>query len=326
MNASTTIRDFLRDVYQIERQLSESTIVHHEYSVRCFERFLGREPVLTDLDETTINKWIAHMQERGLAPASVKTHRCDSLSWWNCAFDQEPPLVERAPRPRKIRVVKLGRRVPVAWRPDEILRLVETADRLRGVIGALECAKRFYWGALFRAVWDTALRRCDLGRIVYRDIQQRADGTGLLIIQQSKTGDDVIVQFSADTMQAIERLMRMSAPRELVFPLWGRKEAFYKALKDIVIQSDVRQGSYKWFRRASITARERIAPGLGQLAAGHSTPDMAKRHYIDRSQLNPAPLPPSIKAEPVKRAVPLDEPAAPVGGVIFTTTFPGGEQ
>ena len=343
-----TIRAFLRDVYFVERSLSPSTLHHHEYSLRCLERFLCREATLDDLEETLLNRWLVSMQDRGLADSTIKGRRIDAIGWWNMANDQEPPLVERHCRPRKIRRIKLGRRNPNAWRLDEIIALIETADELRGVIRSLECAKKFYWGSLFRAVWDTALRRCDLCSIKYADIQRRDDGGGLLVIQQSKTGDDVIVQFSADTMQAVDRMMQMSEPRELCWPLFARLEQFYKALREIVAAAGVRPGTYKWFRRSSITARERITPGLGQLAAGHSTPDMARRHYIDRSQLDPVPLPPSIGTpkppaaparlsdpEPGEQPIPRRQYVEPPlhqrqfvdGNVIFSATFiPGGDQ
>ena len=343
-----TIRAFLRDVYFVERSLAKSSHEHHDNSVRAFENFLAREPTLDDLNEQTVNRYLAHEIERGLSLNSVRTRKTDILGWWNFAAECDPALIEHPPRRKRIRQIKIGRRNPVAWRLDEIVTLIETADNLRGVIRSLECAKKFYWGSLFRAVWDTALRRCDLCSIKYADIQRQADGGGLLIVQQSKTGDDVIVQFSADTMQAIDRMMQMSEPRELCWPLFARLEQFYKALREIVAAAGVRKGTYKWFRRSSITARERIGHGLGMAAAGHSTPDMARRHYIDRSQLDPVPLPPSIGTpkppaaparlsdpEPGEQPVPRRQYVEPPlhqrqfvdGNVIFSATFiPGGDQ
>jgi hypothetical protein len=99
-----------------------------------------------------------------------------------------------------------------------------------------------------------------------------------------------------------------------------------KVLREIVAEAGVRKGTFKWFRRSSITARERIEPGLGTLAAGHATGDMARKHYIDRSQLDPVPLPPALNVTPRPAAALPEEPAPPIDGVVFTTTLLGGDQ
>jgi integrase len=322
MNAPMKLCDYLHGDYVAERAIAAVTIGHYEWTIKSFGKFLGHEPTFADLHHTAINRWLVWLENNGCKPPTVKSYRVNLLSLWRAAFDAE--LIDVFPR--RIRKIRLGRRNPVAWRPEEVEKLCETADNLRGVIRKLECAKRFYWGSLFRAVWDTALRRCDLSCIKYADIQRQADGGGLLIVEQVKTGDDVIVQFSADTMQAVDRMMRMSAPRELCWPLYCGKDSLGKVMREIVAEAGVRRGTFKWFRRSSITARERIGTGLGMLAAGHATPDMARRHYIDRSQLAPVPLPPALNVTSRPAASIPERPAPPIG-VVFTTTLSlGGDQ
>lgn len=298
--APMTLHQFIDEVYVLERGLRPNSVTHMHVSARSLEKYLGREPVtFPDLSDGMLNRWIADCLERGCSKKTVKNWRADILALWRYAADADPPLCETMPG--RIRRINIGKQIVEAWTPDEIRKLAEAADEMRGIIRSFEIARRFYWGSLIRAAYDTALRHCDLCRIELGRIHEHVDGTGVLVITQQKTGDDVAVRFSADTMQHMRRAVEMSAPRAAVWPLWGRPEAFFSQFRTIVKAAEIRPGTFKWIRRASITARESMVPGMGAQAAGHRHSHVTAASYIDRSQLPPAPLPPKLEQHPEQR-------------------------
>jgi integrase len=113
-----------------------------------------------------------------------------------------------------------------------------------------------------------------------------------LTVRQAKTGSPVAIQLRPETLQAIQRQTNGRAATEPVWPLWGRREAFYRAFRKLVAASGIRKGTFRWLRRTAATQVEIVAPGRATELLGHQSRSTTESWYLDRSQLGTAPLPP----------------------------------
>lgn len=252
--------------------------------------FLTRPPTVADLSRETINGWIdQRVGESRLSCYTVKTRRGAILALWRAANDLD---LLRDP-PAKIRKVKIRQKNPTAWHRDEVQRLLTFV--------LFECEpERFdkvylpsdlYWGSLIAAAYDSALRLGDLLSLEREWIRKGKDGAGLIRIQQSKTERLVSCRFNPPTMELIDRLMAENPSRRLIWPLWCRRECFYERFKKLVRAAGIRQGTFRYLRRASATHIEQSSPGTSYRHAGHADPSTTMKHYLDAEQLGGAVSP-----------------------------------
>lgn len=275
----------------LERFLIEHEIGVSASTVQCwylpaiadFERYLGRSPLVSDFKRTTVNQWIQSKVEQSVSPSTTRTRRNAILALWRFAFEQD--LTEE--RPEKVRKVRLTAQVVKAWSPAEMQQLLGyinehvSANPLRKV----NIVKRDYFRALCLVAYDTALRLGDL-LTLERSMFFSQNGSWYVNILQGKTRRHVTCRISSATKLAIDQLMSQGDPRTQIFPLWCRREQFYRTFKLIVSRSKIRPGTFRWIRRASTTHVELEYPGLGAEHAGHSDSRVTFAHYIDRSQLS----------------------------------------
>lgn len=286
------LSDFLTEfVNNHEYGIRSSTCdVWYKPAIADLRRFLNREPTLGDLTRETINRWLAWKVEAGCPPATVRTRRNAILALWRAAFEADHVDDE----PKKIRKVRVPAHAVEAWTRQEMNQLLaHMSGFMPDKLLSTGLSKRLYFRSLALAAWDTGLRLGDLlsmEREWIRDVGDR----GRISVLQRKTQRLVHCHFSSVTMREINRLMVQQPDRRLIWPLWCRREQFYKTFRGFVRGSGIRKGTFKWIRRASATAVELERPGHGYKHAGHSDPRVTNAHYIDRSQFDdeagPEPL------------------------------------
>lgn len=219
------------------------------------------------------NRWIDELR-RTRKPDTVRTQRTNLLCVWWWAYREkhvnEPPLRLRRLRPTK--------RQPEAWTLHEVHTLLTTAEADR--------RRPLFWSSLVRAGYDTGLR---LGDLLTMPI---ASVSPVIQMRQHKTNVPVAVQLRQETLQAIAAQVGDRQPSDLVWPLWGRREALYRAFRRLVAASGIRPGTFTWLRRTAATQTERVSPGSATALLGHSSRSTTEQWYIDRSQLTRPPLPP----------------------------------
>lgn len=262
--------------------LAPATVQQLTVSVAAWERFCGRGLGTNDLSSPLLNRYLDWLQANR-AVGTVRSRRGNLLLLWRHA--RQCGLV--AAGPGDIRRLRPCRSLPRAWTVDEVRRLIvaaaETPGRFRH--SPLRCG---HWTeSLFRAGYDTALRLGDLLSIEYDWIPP----SGSFIIRQAKTGDEHRVRLRDTTLKSIWQTME-DQPRRLIWPQWGRREAIFRHIHQVICRAGVTRGTFKWFRRTAITQVERIQPGAGTVLAGHRSRAVTERYYIDRSQLGDVPLPP----------------------------------
>lgn len=266
-----TLQDYLSR-YHLTHDVTDSTIEHYKWVVRSFERLAG--PV--ELDRLTgddVNRWLADLKQLGRSAWTIKQRKVSLLVLWRSAWQDglAPPI-------EPVRKLKPLRHDPQAWTLGEVRKLIATAESDR--------RRPLFWASLVRSGYDTGLR---LGNLLALRIDQVS---GIMRLRQVKVGAPVAVQLRPETLQAIAAQVAGRPLSDLVWPLWGRREALYRAFRRLVASAGIRRGTFRWLRRTAATQVETISPGAGTALLGHASRSTTERWYLDRSQLGQPPLPP----------------------------------
>lgn len=266
-----------------EEGLSKSTIAcFYRPAISDFSRFLGHPAEALDLRKENVNQWIQTKIDSQCASATIKTRRNAIMALWRWAYENDIVTEE----PKRIRKVRLSYAGVDAWTPEEITRLVATAiEGKDSYLGTTGLVHSLFFGSLVSAGYDTALRLGDL-LALRRDMIQVKNRCGYIRVVESKTGKVKSARLYPHTMRLIDQLWDLKPDREKIWPLWCRREQFYRSFNTLVKRAGIRKGTFRWLRRASITQVELIQPGWGTIHAGHSDPIITKRHYTDGKQLN----------------------------------------
>ena len=270
-------------ILQHENGLANSTVqCFFKPALSDFSRFLGHEASLSDLTRDNLNRWLMYKTEIGCAPSTIKTRRNAILGLWRFAYENE--ILDE--EPKRIRKVRLAYAGVEAWTPEEITRLIQFAlEDGDNHLGTTGLPRSLYFASLVSAGYDSALRLGDM-LALRRSMIQVKNRCGYLRVIESKTNKIKQVRFYPHTMKLIDQLWDLRPDREVIWPLWCRREQFYRSFNTLVKHAGIRKGTFRWLRRASITQVELIKPGWGTVHAGHSDPLITKRHYTDAGQLN----------------------------------------
>lgn len=266
-----------------EQGLSSATIAcFYRPAISDFSRFLGYPAESLDFTKENLNRWIQWKTDQGCASATIKTRRNALLALWRWAFENE--ILDE--EPKRIRKVRLSYAGVEAWTPEEITRLIQFAlEDGDNHLGTTGLPRSLYFASLVSAGYDSALRLGDM-LCLKRSMIHVKNRCGYLRVIESKTNKIKQVRFYPHTMKLIDRLWDIQPDREVIWPLWCRREQFYRSFNTLVKHAGIRKGTFRWLRRASITQVELIKPGWGTVHAGHSDPIITKRHYTDAGQLN----------------------------------------
>ena len=133
--------------------------------------------------------------------------------------------------------------------------------------------------ALILVGYETGLRLGDLLRL------PTVDRNGRFSIVQSKTGDVITCQLSAEAVDAV----RLGGE---VFS-WPRRR-IQERFTALLVRCGL-SGSIKRLRATGATWCEVTEPGSAAAYLGHKTPGLALKHYIDPRHLSRTkPLPPPL--------------------------------
>lgn len=142
---------------------------------------------------------------------------------------------------------------------------------------------------------DTCFRAGDLLDLKFSDLRPNR----VVVKVQRKTGRQYAGRLRDETWNAVQRIREQGeqSPERLIFCWAARREAFYKAFRELAEDAGVR-GTSKYLRRARATDEfKRHGPAAAARVLGHAdmTGQLAWRNYIDRSQLDSdLPMPPTI--------------------------------
>lgn len=261
--------------------LAPRTVEQLQVSVAAWEHFAGRRITLDDLDDRTLNRYLDWLRLHR-SPDTFRTRRGNILRLWRWAFEEE--ILDVAPR--RIRRLRPTQRLPEAWTRDEVLRLFAAAHRLHRRWRGVSWNQAIWTESLLRAGYDTALRLGDLLALEPKQLDVR------MRITAHKTGRPLVVCLRSETLDLARACVGDHGRSGQVWPLWKSRNAFYEHIRKVVRLAEVREGTFRWLRRAAITACEGADPGSGTRLAGHAARSTTEQWYIDRSQLDKPVLPP----------------------------------
>jgi integrase len=243
---------------------TKHTRMQYAIVMRGFKHYLGREPMLTDLDDDVVSAWMGQMLDDGLAPKTVNERAGWLKAFWSWLakkriVDQFPFVVR----------VKQPKRIPRAWRTEEFARLFLAAERKGG-----------FWPALLSVLWDTAAR---IGEILALRWEWLEWETGVLSVpaEVRKCGErDMVYQLGADTLDRLRRLPRDS---DLIFPFPRNRTLLYAEFKEILKDAGLPHDRNCFFHkiRRTVASYMQKAGYDACLMLKHSTPSVTIESYLD---------------------------------------------
>jgi len=253
-----TLVAFARD-YGLLREVSPDSVRQLVMAAELFQRWAGGPVRLDELDERSVSLWLRDLAATR-APATVRSKRVAILCLWRAAADEDLCYPPR----RRVRAARVPVQPVDCWTREEVGAIATACRRLqRWHPSGLR--RSVWWELAVRVAWDTALRRGDQLALRVAEIEPTSRAT----VVQHKTGRAQPIRLGDETMALLRRSLA-DAPRERVCPWEASEETFCKQFHRIVGLAGVRQGCWKWLRRASITDCEAQQAGAGGPQGGHA--------------------------------------------------------
>ncbi len=282
---------FLRDVYEVERNIKPCTARRYDKSIRTFGEFVGHPVRLNELNDNLASRWVKWLGDGGARPKTVHGLRRDVLTVWRRAAKMklcQPPGDD-------IRQVKIPRPIPDAWSVEELSSIVNACQRISGFLSNGLPRSR-YFRCLIEVTYETGLRRSDVLQLNVSDFNEN----WMISTIQDKTLDGHVCSVSAETgkqfMWLADRLKECGDKhwsQPLRYP--GNMRRCYAVLTRIrKLAGITSRGALQKLRRTGATYVESQYPGAAMRFLGHRTPGLAYKHYVDRTKLGPPPRPPAL--------------------------------
>lgn len=301
-----TLQEFFKTTYRPLRLRGRSpkTVVLYECLFRSFNRWLAAEGIAAEariehLDELILARYLEH-RAASVSPYTAEKERCQLMALARLAWERRVPGMERMPTcPPAV----LPDRVPTAWSTDEIRRLFAAAGKAKRKVGSIPASE--FFPALIQTCFETGER---IGALLATPAKDYQGGT-LMVQPEARKGGrrGRVYQLSPDLCARLDRLTAYGY--EMLFPWPQTPTHIYARLKSILKAAGLerKRAGFHQIRR---TAVSHIAAAGGDPVAfaGHSSPAVTKRWYLDPRMAERGPKPhellPSLQD--------ADEPSNPV--------------
>jgi integrase len=281
------IKDYVNNIYSLERAVSAGHKNLMLVKVRRFSEWLGHEALLGDLNSVTINRFLEH-RETVRANATVIGERAILRSIWAAAVDSQHLATGGPSRLRRLRREEID---VCGWDEKQLSSLLLATENQPGMFRSSrvgKVARAPYWRAFFLTAYDTGLRLGDVLRLTSEQIV----GEGSIRVKQHKTGKLLTVWISREAFETI-RISLEQQPRKLIFGDVLTPQCFHKAWRTMIRKAGLRGGT-KYIRRTSGSMIEKARPGQGHLHLGNGATVFARHYRVDRLVNNGPVLPPRI--------------------------------
>ena len=279
------LHDLLVDRFAPQRDLSDRTLQMYESTLARLRDFLGREPTVDDLEDLTIAKFLRwrrvtqHSKWKLIGPASLAKDSAHIRTLWNWLAKKrwkrsDGELIEFPDYTRP----KVPKPVPRAFKADELAKLVETARHRKGQIAGKPAA--WYWTTKLLAMFQTGERIGAILEIRWSEVDFERNNLTFLAATRKGHRETITRPITPELARMLA--LHRGAPAERVWPWREGREALsvYPSLRVLCRCAGVeykpfhsiRKSTASYLKRAGISAK-------GQL--GHSSEDMAERHYYD---------------------------------------------
>jgi len=272
------IRHLLIDRYAPLHDLCEKTIHLYEMTLDRFAEFLGHDPVLTDLDDLIVCKflrWRAITPHRGrlCSAASVLKDKCQLVAIWT--FAAKKRLVPEFPSlPRS----KVAQRLPRAYTASDVSRLIVKARKRSGITGGKPSG--WWWSSLLYCGWCTGERIGAMLQLRWRDVD--LDARRIVFTAATRKGHTRDIARSITPDLAEQLRLHIGHPDDLVWN-WDRHAiSLFPSLACLAKSAGVVPRGFHGLRKAG-ASYVAAAGGDATKFLDHSNPKITAQHYIDQT-------------------------------------------
>lgn len=271
------LRELLIDLFNA-RPLHRATQGNYRRAVVYFENYVGREAVVSDLTNRSVNSWLA-ASETEYPGSYVASLRRDLLVVWNFAADCG---LCQHPKGRLIRRPTVDRKPASAWPNWWIPRLIEACQELPGNVRKFGVPRAWFMEAYLRVQSEILCRPADMRLLQWSNLEP--DGT--IVWTQHKTGKPNSATISRDTLSSVNRLRGMHPI--VIFPL-GKNSIELMVFK-VFEAARIEKPKGESFGHLRHTGGTAIARSLGNDAArtalGHTPASKVfEQFYLDRTKI-----------------------------------------
>lgn len=284
MDVEGSLYRFWRDQYVPRRMIGakQHSVDQLRYTIVRFGKCLGRNPMLTDLNEETVTgflSWILHVAN--LSVPSANNSRGHLVSLWRYANKRK--LIDTLPDIDKL---KEYRALPSAWTMEELGRIIASARKQTTPKTGMLYPPGMFFPALILTAYDTGLRIRALRGIQRSGWKpERLEITAEAEVMKHKVSQTF--QVSQETRDALQNMLasaRSEHDSPLLFSWPHSEEALHAAYKKIVQRCGLYTSGKDSFHKLRRTSATHLTAAVGIEAAsrhlGHSGIEMTKR-YVD---------------------------------------------
>jgi integrase len=272
------LRQFLDQVYAPLRLIGTTGRGHQQYRtlVNRLAAFLTREPMLSDLNETTVAAFLAQTVAEGLTPTTANSRLRIIRTLYRFAKRKKFPV----PDLEDVDKLPVPKRLPKAWTMAEMETLLAACDRMTGRLMGVPESR--YWKALILAIYDTGLRISAAREIRWNEIDF---ATGVLFVPAERMKNLVEQTFTLHP-QTIEAIVASLPPRRKLVFSWpfSKPHVLWRRLRKLLKLAGLANDSRSMFHKLRRTCASHLASVAGNAAAirqlGHQNEATIAR-YID---------------------------------------------
>ena len=273
------LRDVLLERYAPLYQLAPRTIVLYGHTLDRFAEYLGREPVLEDLDDIVVSKFLAHRLSDPKRPVRRTTVLKDRVQL--CAIAAFCAKKRMIPEFLTLAPMRAAPRLPQAYLVEEVQAIVRAAGQLTGTESGKP--KAWYWQTFVACMVQTAGRVGEVQAVTWQCVD--ADRRCVTFLAETRKGRtrDVERGISADLAAMLEQ--QRGEPAEPVWPWTLSEQMRWQRLRKLCKLANVQYRAWHAFRK---TAASYVAAGGGnaQQLLDHDRSSTSEKHYLDNRIVN----------------------------------------
>jgi integrase len=275
MIAAWTVRSYLDERYVPEKlDMMPGSVLQLRIAVALLDEWHGGPVLLTDLSPAMLTAWMRWLGEGGRAAPTVNKKRSSVLAIWRHAaeagFCSPPNRVPKRLEPR---------RVPTAWRIEDVGRLFAACDQLRGWWEGGPVA--IYWRLGLSLIWDTGCRINEVLRAKVADVDLSAATWHVPAEGRKGRREDRLYTLHPSTVDLVRSTLVY--PRQRLFPFPCQRRQLWVHLHQLLVLAGLQVGRRFGFHCLRRTVESYAAKARGvewaAEAIGHSV-EVARRSYI----------------------------------------------
>lgn len=172
----------------------------YKTTLRTFDKFLGRNATLDDLNDETVSKY-ADWRKGHVHARSVNKDLFNLLAIWR--WCNRKGLVDTWP---DVQLEQPPKRTPVAWSEKQIKKLFAHTLTLPGRVGQVRA--NLWWPALLLVAWDSAERILAIMELTWERVDLDTGWVRFAAEHRKGGVADSSVKLSKDTVAALKKIRR----------------------------------------------------------------------------------------------------------------------